>query len=311
MRKALPIAAVLALVACAPGQPPPEYASAGTIGVSPEPSSPAPQAVPPAPPAAYGGPVSVTTTTSMTLPDQTTQATPLDTNDPSASTWPRDILHLALDLRSVTPQQRDQIKGLIEQKRMDDAKVHSAHSELLNALANDLDSGTVSSTVLAPRVQALAAAIQSAEPADRSVLESLHAILSSPQRIELADQAEARTQSAIERRGESAHPAWVARELGLTPTQTQEDKIEANLSSLESAPSGTDARAEGQEQHMRVLEAFKGPTFVMSQIAAPKNSNSIARAVGHIVVVAQAASPVLTLDQRASAAAMLRRWAEK
>jgi Spy/CpxP family protein refolding chaperone len=210
----------------------------------------------------------------------------------------------------LTPTQKSQIQALIEQKNAANAGVRAAHEQLLDALADAVSAGTVNSVALAPKVQTVVAAIQAAEPTDRSLLENLHSILTPVQRTFLASQMESQIQMESSRQGgdDEGHLGWISKKLGLT--STQQSQAEMNYRTYyEAIDPG--ARAEMRQERMQMLEAFKGDSFVMSQLMPPRGADDIQRWVNHVVVVAAATAPVLTPDQRAAEAALFRTWATK
>jgi Spy/CpxP family protein refolding chaperone len=292
MRTPFLIAITLGLVGCSHDQPPPQYGSSQTTGGAVDNSGAAQQPVPP---------VSEPTTTSSQK-----EQPPADANEPSRNAWHVDLMHSALDLSSLTPTQRSRVQALIEQKTSQNANIRAANAQLLTALADAIQSGNVSTTALTPRVQAVVTAALTDEPADRSMLEALHDTLTPGQRAELVEKAESRMDAASERNG--GRLGWVATMLNLTPAQTAQ--IEENLRTSESA-SNQDMRTEVRQEHTRLLEAFRGDKFVMSQVVPPKTGDALGHFVGHIVFMAQAAAPVLTNEQRATVASTLRRWAAK
>jgi Spy/CpxP family protein refolding chaperone len=232
------------------------------------------------------------------------------TTDPARDVWHGRLLREALDLPSLTATQRGQIQGLLAQKESVNAGVRSAHAELLNAVADAIDAGYVSASILAPKAQAVVAAVQAAQPSNRAILESLHAVLTPEQRAEIASEVQTHMQAAGEQRSEerAGHVSWLANQLDLTPAQ--EEAIESNMRAFNKSP-GIDEGAEADAECRRLLRAFAGDTFVMSQVAPPKSSDEIQTWVDKLVLGAQAAAPVLTAGQRGRAASMLRGWASR
>ncbi len=225
-------------------------------------------------------------------------------NGPLAEPWRDDLVQSALELHSLTPDQKSQIEALARRRETQSADVRSARAALIGALADQLGIGNVSASYLAPDVQRLASAIQSREPADREVLENLHAVLTGGQRRELVRAAEAHLQTMQGQDGEEEHPqlGWFGRNVELT--RGQETQIETALRRLREPPE--DARADAQDRYTRLLEAFKGNTFVMTEAMRASGRDTTLRRVGSTVRVAEAVAPVLTAEQRAAAAAALK-----
>jgi Spy/CpxP family protein refolding chaperone len=222
-----------------------------------------------------------------------------------------DLLRASLHLDSLTTAQRQQIEALAQQERATHANVAAARSQLLQALATRVAAGSVDDAALAPSVQAVEGAIQADEPGDRAALEKLHAILTPAQRVELVTRIESHPHRAMERAPDAGRPEGgflLGRALDLTPAQR--DQIKANLGS--SGPAlDKSVWKEARESRQHVLEAFKGDRFVMNEVAPQKDPRVIEQGIEHIVRIAKASAPVLTAEQRATAAAKLQKMATR
>ena len=222
------------------------------------------------------------------------------------------LLRASLRLDSLSAGQRQQIEALASQEKTAHENVRAARGQLMQAIASGLDTGTIDDKTLAPRVQAVEGAIQADEPSDRATLEKLHAILTPAQRVELVGRIEARGEKMQEHRAEAKDAApranvgpW-AHGLGLSDAQRAQ--IAANLQSSRPAVDET-LRGEERATHQRVLEAFKGDRFVMTELAPAKDPRLVAGEVEGMVRIAKASAPVLTAEQRATAAEKLRTMA--
>jgi Spy/CpxP family protein refolding chaperone len=234
-----------------------------------------------------------------------------------------DLLRASLRLDSLSAAQRQQIEGLVQQEKAAHANVTTARSQLLEAVAGRVAAGNVDDVALAPSVQAVEGAIQADEPGDRAALEKLHGILTPAQRVELVNKLESHEHGRREGeahehgRGDAGPQAggegrggrgmW-GRALNLTDAQKQQ--IEVNLKSIGPAPDKANWK-EAREAHKRVLEAFKGDRFVMNEVAPPRDPRQIEQGVERVVRLAKASTPVLTPEQRATAAAKLREMAAR
>jgi len=224
------------------------------------------------------------------------------------------LLGASLRLNSLSAAQRQQIESLIAQESTTHANVRLARGQLMQAVANGIDAGSVNDKSIAPNVQAVEGAIAGDEPSDRATLEKLHAVLTPAQRVELATRIESRVAKMEEHRAEAKDKGprenvgpW-AHGLGLS--DAQRDQITANLASAKPAVDDT-LRNEERATHQHVLEAFKGDRFVMNEVAPAKDPRLIAGEVEGMVRVAKASAPVLTVDQRATASAKLRTMASR
>jgi Spy/CpxP family protein refolding chaperone len=232
-----------------------------------------------------------------------------------------DLLHASLRLESLSASQRQQIERLVASEKAATANVRAARGQLTQAVAAGLGSGSVNEQALGPQLQAVEGAIQADEPVMRGTLEKLHAVLTPAQRSELVGEIEARearmharhAQFAERRDGGAAQAKeaggvgpW-GRALGLT--EAQRAQIKANLGSTPTVDPGL--RVEARTERQRVLDAFKGDRFVMNEIAPARDPRLIDEEAGRLVRLAKAAAPVLTAEQRATAAAKLQQMAAR
>ena len=215
--------------------------------------------------------------------------------------WHPDLPHAALSLMSLNPGQMRRIVALVEQRTAANARIRAAHATLLSAVADGLESGTMTDAALAPKVQAVVAAIEAAEPVDRQIIEKLHGVLTFGQRSELVDLMEARMQvsGVDEEPGKSGHLGWLSRQLALTADE--ENQITSNLNALKTS-TDEDVRAEAKQRHIEMLEAFRYDGFTMNQTPPVATGAAIQQRMGYVEHLAEAAAPVLTLQQRAAAA---------
>jgi Spy/CpxP family protein refolding chaperone len=202
-----------------------------------------------------------------------------------------------------------------------------ARAALSLAIADQVQGGTIDKVALQPKVDAITAAHVSARPAERSAFEKLHDLLMPDQRASFvtAMQANAASHQGARAEGPHGHMQKWATELGLT--QPQQDQIRQLLQArrqgqLAGAATGTDEQAnavQGQpgsqphamhQQMKSTLEAFKGETFSMDQVAPIQNEKPMAHALGgHMLDVLETALPILTAEQRTLAATKLRQRA--
>jgi Spy/CpxP family protein refolding chaperone len=153
------------------------------------------------------------------------------------------------------------------------------------------------------------AAASASQPADRTALERLHAILAPDQRTAFVDALEARIRERMSAfRGSHPWKSW-ADDLGLSEQQRGQIKaaLEAQFQSAKSASHEHGGPWEGRKRGAKVLNAFKQDRFVLDEVAPAQDiGKQAARASEHFLAVVEAALPVLTPDQRAIAAKKLR-----
>jgi Spy/CpxP family protein refolding chaperone len=221
-----------------------------------------------------------------------------------------DLLRASLRLDSLTAAQRQQIEGLVAQEKATHANVRAARSQLFQALASGVAAGNVDDIALSPQVRAVETAMAADEPTDRATLEKLHAVLTPAQRTELVTRVEAHMQ-----RGgalQHADAGATGRREGMGPwahalnlTDAQRQQIGANLRSIGPAVDPT-VRKDARESRLHVVEAFKGDRFVMSEVAPLPDPRLLEQEALRPVRLAKAGAPVLTPEQRATAAGKLR-----
>jgi len=94
----------------------------------------------------------------------------------------------------LTASQRQVIEGLATGAETRHAEARVAGQDLMNTLAAQVEAGQIDRAALQPKIDALSAAMQKAQPADRAAFEQLHAILTPEQRSAFVDAVEAHAQ---------------------------------------------------------------------------------------------------------------------
>jgi Spy/CpxP family protein refolding chaperone len=206
----------------------------------------------------------------------------------------KGLVGAALKLESLTPDQRTEIEQLAAQRRAAARPVRQADAQVLEGLAQQVSAAKMDVQALGPSLAVERGAVAQERNVDAATLSQLHSILTPAQRTELVDRIEARVAKGP-RGGEGG--AWRGGgKLGLS--EQQREQVRSNLQA--SRPTGTAPRGE-----MRAaLESFKGDAFDAAALAHPADPG--ARAVR----LTQAMLPVLTPNQRATYADMLRHRAE-
>lgn len=214
----------------------------------------------------------------------------------------------------LTASQRSTIEQMAADADARHADARAARKELMLAIATQVEAGAIDRSALQPKIDAVASAMQKAQPADRAALEQLHAILNADQRSAFVDALESRIKDKMhEARDKQPMKQW-ADDLQLTDAQRDEIKA-AMKSRFEAArASGEHPWAEmkaAREHGKQVLEAFKGDTFVMDQVAPAVDVNAKAAHMSdHILRMAETVLPILTPQQRTLAASKLREKAD-
>jgi Spy/CpxP family protein refolding chaperone len=245
---------------------------------------------------------------------------------------PFGMLRMAEQLDSLGPDQRTAIEQIATNQRASLTPLRQADAAVLTTLAQQVESGAIDRSALAPSVQAREAAGLAARGVHRDALQKLHDTLTPDQRSQLVD--------ALEARARNAHGAWadggapgahrgrlgaLGERLGLSPEQRQQilanfraeraagaQANEAGAANAAGAGQGAGAHAQHTGARLAWLESFRGDAFQAGAMSATDLSQAqaaIDRRADRIEDWMQAAVPVLTPAQRATLAAHLRQRA--
>ncbi|HSY23023.1 MAG TPA: Spy/CpxP family protein refolding chaperone [Polyangiaceae bacterium] len=228
------------------------------------------------------------------------------------------LLGRALKLDSLTSDQRSQIEQLVESERTAHAPVRAADAAVLTALAQQVESGTINETALAPTVQARQSAEATARSSQQGAVVKLHAILTPTQRGQLVDAIEAAMASRAGRPhggGDHNHGmlSHLSSELGLSDQQTQQiaSTLRTQHASHANGTAPANAPPAGTQPRQAWLESFRGDAFSPTPPSATPGQSDGALAVHakggmRMEHVLEAAVPVLTSAQRTELATLLR-----
>ncbi len=215
--------------------------------------------------------------------------------------------------------QRTDIEKLAADAEARQLAIRNARQELSLAIAAQVEGGAIDRAALAPKVDAVSAAVAAAQPGDRAAFERLHAILGADQRTAFVNAVDARVHERIDHVRER-HPLrqW-AKDLGLT--DDQRSQLQAIFKSrmkdakedggmMGHGPMGHGPH--GDRQGAKVMDAFKQDRFVMDEVDPVRDRGpQIHERVDHLLGAIEAALPVLTAQQRTIAAQKIRARAEQ
>jgi Spy/CpxP family protein refolding chaperone len=238
------------------------------------------------------------------------------TRAPVAQTAHGPIKFLGEALADVplTEAQRGQIEKLASDAEARHEPALAARRDLLLLLASQVEAGTLDRAALQPKVDAIVTIARSAQPGDRAAFEQLHAILAPDQRVAFADAVEARAGRAKDAfAGRHGLEKWAD---VLKLTDAQRDQIRGVLRQSFEASGGW-REAHGGHDHdggwggghrgAKVFEAFKQDRFVLDEVVPPQDIGERSQAVmGRFLTLAGQVLPILTPEQRAGAATLLR-----
>jgi Spy/CpxP family protein refolding chaperone len=240
---------------------------------------------------------------------------------------PLKVIGDALGDVPLTADQRTHIEQLAADADARHGEARAARKDLTFTLAAQVQAGHIDRAALAPKLDALSAALQKAQPGDRTGFEQLHAILGADQRVAFVDALEAHIGEHMgAMRGQHPLKQW-AEDLKLSGDQKKQ--IRAALKTHFEAAGGPGHEGsgspgheggwgphghgggDGHERGAKILAAFKQDRFVMDEVLPPKDiSKQVAHMSDRFLGVAEAVLPILTPDQRSVAAQKLRERAE-
>lgn len=257
---------------------------------------------------AFGCSGTVSTEAGVATPEGATTRAPVA----QSTHGPLKLAGDALGDVPLTASQRAAIEKLATDTEARHADTRAARKDLVLTVAAQIQAGQLDRAALQPKIDALVAGLQKAQPADRAAFEQLHALLTADQRTAFVDAVEARVGERIGHFLDK-HPLkqW-AIDLGLSDDQKSQIK-DAMKQQWQAGAQGHDGPpwAEAKERGAKVMSAFKQDRFVLDEVAPAMDLAAKAQKMtDRILGVAQAALPVLTSQQRAIAAQKLRDKAE-
>jgi Spy/CpxP family protein refolding chaperone len=204
--------------------------------------------------------------------------------------------------------QRAQIEKLAATADAGQTAVRTARRDLMAAIADQIAAGQIDKTALQPKIDAIGTAALSTQATERAGLEQLHGILDASQRSlfvdTLREKIQARWQEHAGHAGHGGHEGMKARWAELNLSDAQEAQIKAIMKDEFSGTRGE--WKNGFDRGQKTLEAFKGDTFVMDQVAPAIDMRAKSTEMaGRFVDIATKVLPILTPEQRALAAQKL------
>lgn len=223
------------------------------------------------------------------------------------------FIAMSLDSLGVSPDQRVAVEKIRSDlhTRMD--PVRGAEQSLEATLADGLTASSFDAAKVDAAVAQATTAAAALQDATADALNALHALLTPPQRAALVDKVEAHwavwQKANAEEAGptppEDGHLATLATDLELTGDQVQ--RISEGLGERMKGVSPLDPPEIAA--HLRAFgDAFLGETYDARALTAANgvNAHMVGRGAAHMARFVEAASPILTPDQRAKLAQRLR-----
>jgi Spy/CpxP family protein refolding chaperone len=226
-------------------------------------------------------------------------------DDPTgAAHW--GLLREALDKVSLRADQKAEVDQMAAAAKARHEGVRAAHVALRGAVADQILAGKIDRAALKPQIDALLAAIDQTRPDDRAALVRLHDLLDSKQRGELVDAVESSFRSRMQQHQGHGGPQKWASDLNLS--DAQRDQIKAAM--RDQFHQNGDAMREqwrgAHEQGRRLLQSFREEKFTLDGAAQLFGGDKIEHGIGRMLDLASVALPVLTPEQRATAAQKIR-----
>lgn len=212
-------------------------------------------------------------------------------------------LEEALALRSLNATQRKSIEALRATLRPARDATKAARKAFLDALALQAESGKIDRSVLDPSIHGLVSAERAERSLERSFVTQLHAILDAKQRAELADVMQSRDAPVRAVDDPSAIAPNLAKELGLTTTQTQ-----TLAKTLDDAkrPLRTENPLTTMVRAHDAVNAFRRDRFAIDKVDPDDAAAKAEARIDKLVDVTRATVKVATIDQCKATARILR-----
>jgi Spy/CpxP family protein refolding chaperone len=222
-------------------------------------------------------------------------------------------LDLAGDQRASVEKIRTDLLAKMEPAR-------AAGRDVANTLADGVAAGAIDRAKADAGIDKLVTQVQGLNDASRDSLNQLHAVLSAQQRAALVDKLQSHWEKWKEAHGEdekddpqhrNGHLLGLVQTLGVTQAEAQ--KIKTNFHELMKASPQDQQHKEVQDHMQAFASAFKSDKFDAKTLTGANAAN------GHIARwgatrrarFLEAAAPVLTPDQRAKLAQMIREGANR
>jgi Spy/CpxP family protein refolding chaperone len=228
------------------------------------------------------------------------------------------FIAMSLDSLGISPEQQTVVEKVQADLFAKMAPARVAERGVVLAIADGIAAGAVDRGKVDSAIDQVASAAAALHESTVDALNQLHAVLTPPQRAALVEKVQAhwdvwkRANAAEERAGQDPggeHLAQLARDLGLTRDQV--DKVRASVGAMSGEPARFDPRE--VDSHLQMFgPAFEADPFEAKTLAHEGSANARLAGWGaaHMARFYEAVDPVLSPDQRAKLAAMLREHAD-
>jgi hypothetical protein len=216
------------------------------------------------------------------------------------------FIAMSIDTLGVPPEKQEQLEALQHKLHEQMKPAREAERKVIAAIADGVAAGQVRSEELHAAVEDVAMSSGKAHAASADALNQLHALLSPPERIALANKVRAHWEVWRKVNAEENHETQLQKlteNLKLTPDQVS--RIQASLSAhamQKPDPAAAEAHVEN------FANAFAADNFDARTLSSGDAANThVARTgAGRMIHFYAAVTPVLTPDQRTQLAGKLR-----
>ena len=223
---------------------------------------------------------------------------------------------MSFDSLGTSPEQDATIAKIQADMRAKMRPAHDAEKSLMLTLADGMAAGNIEQAKVDAAVSQLSTAAAGVHDAVADSLNQLHAVLTPEQRAALADKVEAHlavwreanTDGDVKKDGREGRLAELQKALAMTPDQVE--KVRASLADS-AGRAGPYDRKEGEASLEAFRTAFVGDHFDAKSLGMGGVANAHIATWGatRMSRFYEAVGPVLSADQRARLADMLRRHA--
>ncbi|HEX3775143.1 MAG TPA: hypothetical protein VHV51_11805 [Polyangiaceae bacterium] len=226
------------------------------------------------------------------------------------------FIAMSLDTLGLPQNERAAVEKIRQDLHTHMQPALAADQSLVATLADGLDAGNIDTSKVDSEVSQLATAAAAAHDASSDALNELHNVLTPPERAALVDKVEAHwavwqranAEASATEHAEKGHLATLTANLGLTPEQT--NRIRQTMSESMKGVPRVDAQEATTELHA-FGDAFESDKFDAKSLSGTSKLNAHLASWGaaHLAHFIEAASPVLSAEQRATLAQHLREHA--
>jgi len=217
----------------------------------------------------------------------------------------------ALGQVSLRAEQRVAIEKLASDAEARHATNLPLRANLANAIAAQVESGSIDKAALQPQIDALAAATEQSRPLDHASFQKLHDLLDATQRQAFVDAIHANMQAKHAQHGEHGGRGAKMQEwaTALNLTDAQKDQIKSSMQAEFTANKGEMLQrfAGGHEKRGHILDNFAADDFKADEALPQVDVKAkAAEMTTHMIHFVEIVLPTLTADQRKLAADKIR-----